>query len=790
MVSLVLEVMPILHLLCSLKHAQFSGSSTRNPVVCGNDKCSEAVQALTAAQNHWRSNASERLGFGACRQRRGIVFGIGDATTGHGEAYAGRYKKAGGLAQYYFKELTASIRSVKRVAPTLPIALVVHGRFKLRARKARASAAAGDQPKDSAFDFDFIDCVIESTLPDSAGLGTEQVTAVLQSPWEESIYLDADVRACADPAPVFDLLQAHDIGMTTEFDAGLQKRHDPTHLYDAANPRVLAELNMGVVYVRRSPAALDAFLHVYERQLSGDPMAAQPLLWKYLASRQAAARVKQLPAEFNLRQNMFARDGVLVRGPVVLAHSRLLTDQDRIDPVERSDPRAVSLQAAVNAAGGFCMWLNDRIGSRVIDISVPAVTLLKDLRHPPRSARSGSVGVRIDVGVQTNDTIFAVSSWCNGAKWPLEMPNVTSETVRACLGRSNPLTRTSCDPSRMLTHAKQQHLAVALLAAGRPHYLAPVLESLANQSGEPFDTVVYLDLVPGQKQKAMRTRQAMVSLVADALPRARLVLPPRHLGVAKLSWLAQQSTFSGGYDSLLLLEEDHLIGHTYVQAIRLLLQASEADSEVGPVNGNFINMPAHLERVHRAGRPPLMMERDDGCTFQKAPLDALVELHSHNVWAWGVSRSKWERMAHLFERAFAQSGLETTEYAQRNFAQIRAAMKPLCPGTGFNRWAGQDWLRACAFHAAGMPYKLQPTTRLMSYIGMHGTHYNLDAQNFSALFSATTAMAVTRSLSSWPVELCSGAVCVMRRAQSPQAGAERKRLHMAALGDKSNVRAP
>jgi len=57
-------------------------------------------------------------------------------------------------------------------------------------------------------------------VPDSAGLGTEQVTAVLQSPWEESIYLDADVRACADPGPVFDLLQGYDIGMATEFDAG------------------------------------------------------------------------------------------------------------------------------------------------------------------------------------------------------------------------------------------------------------------------------------------------------------------------------------------------------------------------------------------------------------------------------------------------------------------------------------------------------------------------------------------------------------------------------------------
>ena len=218
-----------------------------------------------------------------------------------------------------------------------------------------------------------------------------------------------------------------------------------------------------------------------------------------------------------------------------------------------------------------------------------------------------------------------------------------------CLGRPKSVARKSCDATRVQANANQMNLAVAVLAAERPHYLSPVLKSLANQTGGPFDTIVYLDLVPGQKQKAKKTRKAMVALVANALPHARLVLPPRHLGVAKLSWLAQQSTFSAGYDSLLLLEEDHLIGHTYVQAVRLLIEASEADSEVGPVNGNFINTPAHLELVRRAERPPLKMVRDEGCTFQKAPLVALVELHSHNVWAWGVSRSKWERMRRLFE---------------------------------------------------------------------------------------------------------------------------------------------
>jgi len=272
-----------------------------------------------------------------------------------------------------------------------------------------------------------------------------------------------------------------------------------------------------------------------------------------------------------------------------------------------------------------------------------------------------------------------------------------------CLGRPKSVARKSCNATRVQANANQMDLAVAVLTAERPYYLSHVLKSLANQTGGPFDTIVYLDLVPGQKQKAMKTRKAMVALVANAVPHARLVLPPRHLGLAKLSWLAQQSTFSAGYDSLLLLEEDHLIGHTYVQVIGLLIEASEADSEVGPVNGNFINTPAHLELVRRAERPPLKMVRDEGCTFQKAPLDALIELHSHNVWAWGVSRSKWERMGRLFEGAFVRSGLDTTKYARRELKRIRGVITSLCPGTRFERWAGQDWLHACAFHAAGRP---------------------------------------------------------------------------------------
>ena len=31
--------------------------------------------------------------------------------------------------------------------------------------------------------------------------------------------------------------------------------------------------------------------------------------------------------------------------------------------------------------------------------------------------------------------------------------------------------------------------------------------------------------------------------------------------------------------------------------------------------------------------------------------------------------------------------------------------------SGYNTWGGQDWLRACAFHATGMPYKLPTETQ-------------------------------------------------------------------------------
>ena len=116
--------------------------------------------------------------------------------------------------------------------------------------------------------------------------------------------------------------------------------------------------------------------------------------------------------------------------------------------------------------------------------------------------------------------------------------------------------------------------------------------------------------------------------------------------------------------------------------------------------------------------------RDKGCEFQVTEYNSIRDLQTHNVWAWGVTRGKWERMASSFEAAFDESRLSLDSYKHRNFSRISAVARHLCPRTGYDHWAGQDWLRACAFHANGMLYKMQPTNRLMSYIGERGMHTN------------------------------------------------------------------
>ena len=132
----------------------------------------------------------------------------------------------------------------------------------------------------------------------------------------------------------------------------------------------------------------------------------------------------------------------------------------------------------------------------------------------------------------------------------------------------------------------------------------------------------------------------------------------------------------------------------------MLLTAADRMEDVAVVNGNFIDTPSHGEKIHRPNRNAMEMIRDDDeCEFQVAPLNSIIDINSHNVWAWATTRVKWDKIHHTLKEAMQRTQLDQVKYNKRNGPMIKKVMDEICPGSGYSRWAGQDWLRACGFYS-------------------------------------------------------------------------------------------
>eukprot|EP00815_Leptocylindrus_aporus_P009860 CAMPEP_0116066258 /NCGR_PEP_ID=MMETSP0322-20121206/10272_1 /TAXON_ID=163516 /ORGANISM="Leptocylindrus danicus var. apora, Strain B651" /LENGTH=355 /DNA_ID=CAMNT_0003552771 /DNA_START=338 /DNA_END=1405 /DNA_ORIENTATION=+ len=314
-------------------------------------------------------------------------------------------------------------------------------------------------------------------------------------------------------------------------------------------------------------------------------------------------------------------------------------------------------------------------------------------------------------------------------------------------------TEKSCEVMVNERNDSDDRIAVGILAADRPEYLYSLLDSIRKQSTDKFDLFIFVDRIDGNDDNKK------VINVARDFPKAdvRVVdLPDAPIGVARLTFWAIRTMFGhrNQYNSILVLEDDHLIGHTYIEAMRLLLGAAEHMDDVAVVNGNFMNTPKNQKTTQRYKMKPVFMERDDeNCLFQVAPLISIPEINSHNVWAWATTREKWSRVDSDMAIALEESGLNKDNYDDRDKRKIVQIMDNVCPQTGYRKWAGQDWLRACIFHSHSMTFKLQPTERFMTYIGKEGIH--MDEKRFERSgFNSTTAVDVSHSLKNFSSNLC------------------------------------
>ncbi len=173
----------------------------------------------------------------------------------------------------YLEAAQASARSVRSVTPGIPIAIVT------------------DEAAPTGFDE-----VV--ALADTDGYRAK-VRGMLVSPFDRTLFLDADTYAAADVAELFQVLDSFDL-------AAAQAPNRVTLPLDDV-PDAFPELNTGVVAFRQN-AAVERFLHSwleeYDRLKPLRPPSQDQAAFRRALYTATDVRLTVLPTEFNVRFGM------------------------------------------------------------------------------------------------------------------------------------------------------------------------------------------------------------------------------------------------------------------------------------------------------------------------------------------------------------------------------------------------------------------------------------------------------------------------------------------------------
>ncbi len=130
-------------------------------------------------------------------------------------------------------------------------------------------------------------------LPNPQGNFADKTAAFQLSPYEKTLFLDADTTICRDPSEVFQLLDQFDIAATME-------TYQPRPLPDV--PEVFPEFNAGAILYRRSPA-MAQFLLAWDNLYAAHKKLANPIKGEQPAFREvlyrSELRFSPLPVVFN-----------------------------------------------------------------------------------------------------------------------------------------------------------------------------------------------------------------------------------------------------------------------------------------------------------------------------------------------------------------------------------------------------------------------------------------------------------------------------------------------------------
>ncbi len=164
----------------------------------------------------------------------------------------------------------------------------------------------------------YSDAVVEDPLFDEvvpmerAWLGSK-MEAMLDSRFEETLYLDVDALALLDIRDGFDILEAYDVALCHD-----QWRNDPKAVVDCTRPlpNAFPQFNGGLLFFRRTPE-VRAFLEAWLAAIrTTEARKDQPALRETLYG--SDLRVAVLPPEYNIGHRDMFVTGASFTAPRVL----------------------------------------------------------------------------------------------------------------------------------------------------------------------------------------------------------------------------------------------------------------------------------------------------------------------------------------------------------------------------------------------------------------------------------------------------------------------------------------
>ena len=150
-----------------------------------------------------------------------------------------------------------------------------------------------------------------------------KVDYISKTPFQKTLFLDADTRVCEDISDIFTLLDRYDIAMAHEPSRGAERMK----LYPGSITNAFPPLNSGVILFNRTDPVLEFFKNwkqdYHKGEFDGDQSTLRGLVWS------ANLRLAVLPPEYNVRYKFYIK--TLERNKITPKILHLCEFKDELD---------------------------------------------------------------------------------------------------------------------------------------------------------------------------------------------------------------------------------------------------------------------------------------------------------------------------------------------------------------------------------------------------------------------------------------------------------------------------